>query len=201
MGHHNLEALEVSDEIKAVIAHEIGHFKSQDTKLHRILPMRMSPQIGILAGFAGVVLYDLIDRHMKEKSKENLTPEQMKSEQAAEMDRLTKPEEDDSPVMESIGTVAKYVAGGLLGGAIGVGAFALMHRRVEFRADRISAELMGDGKPLARALKMYASGMQQRVTPEVREAAQAQDWFTKLLSQFTHPKLHKRIEKLESWSR
>lgn len=203
LDHHNLST-PISEEFEAVLAHEIGHIKYGDVKLHKVIPMRLSPWIGALAGVAGVWFHN----HLKEKEAENIRLGKSQAQSDAELqaqwnvsDRLTSlPEEKPQPLLQ----VIKYIAGGLLGFAAGAAVYSLAHRHIEFRADRTSAELMEDGKPLARALvklrEAFSHGAKD-IEPEVLAAYQKQNPVTKLLRQLTHPEDAERIERLNNWSR
>lgn len=203
LDHHNLTA-PISEEFEAVLAHEIGHIKYGDVKLHKVIPMRLSPWLGALAGVAGVWFYN----HLKEKAAENLrlgkSQEQSDAELLAQWNKsdmlTTLPEEKPHPLMQ----VIKYIAGGFLGFAAGTAVYSIAHRHIEFRADRTSAELMEDGKPLARALvklrEAFSHGTND-IEPEVRAAYQKQGPIKKLLQQLTHPQDAERIERLNNWSR
>ncbi len=90
-----------------------------------------------------------------------------------------------------------------MGFGVGTAVFALAHRRIEFRADRTSAELMGDGKPLIRALKTLETKMQNSIKerPDVIAEFQKKGPVSKLLNMLTHPSNEERIERLSAWSR
>ena len=107
------------------------------------------------------------------------------------------------PTQEDMARIAKGVAGGLLGFGVGTAFYALEHRRIEFRADRVAAEALEDGKPLVRALQTLRAEMTKAVenNPAVLEAYKNKSPVTRWLSKLTHPSDAERIERLTNWSR
>lgn len=196
-----MDAEHMSDEVRAILAHEIGHLKMRDTELATIGMRKLSPHLGVLAGLAGVFIYDKVREHGKKMEEQGKSPEEIRAAQHEQIGDMTAHHSDQPDIMEPIGTIAKYVAGGLLGGAVGVLAYRHMHHFVEFRADRISAELMGDGKPLARGLKQYVEEAHNRVKadPNIAVDAGKQDMLKKLLSKMTHPPTGERLRRLNEW--
>jgi Zn-dependent protease with chaperone function len=202
LGHHTPDAV-VSEEFKAVLAHEIGHLKHGDVQMHKILPLRFSPILGMVAGAAGMWYYQHL-QHKKDLAQKAGVPEaQAHATIAQEWEKSDQSSVPVPPTFSHHISAAKTIAGGLLGFAVGTAVFALGHRHIEFRADRISAELMGDGKPLARALERITEGFRQthaNLPPEVAEAANKRNPVIKFFMSLMHPKTEERIARSLAWT-
>ena len=200
MGHHSADAA-VSEELESILAHEIAHIKKGDVLLHKVIPLRMSPFIGMLAGIAGVWYYEHLQAKHKSRAL-NKSEAQIQHDIHTEWKESDKPTEVIVPQVDTATTIAKHIAGGLLGFGVGTAVYAIGHRHIELRADRISAELMGSGKPLANALQTLRSGVQNNISPEIREAYKKENSpLTRWLEGLTHPSDAERIERLNNWSR
>ncbi|MFO0109590.1 MAG: M48 family metallopeptidase, partial [Alphaproteobacteria bacterium] len=201
LGNHRLHE-PISEEFKAVLAHEISHLKHGDVKLWKVIPLRLSPFLGLAAGFAGVAYAE----HLKKKEHETSKQKDAATARAdihAEWEKSDQPSEPFPEAMNPLLRIGKYVAGGLLGFAVGTGLYALAHRHIEFRADRVSAELIEDGKPLARALQSLREQLQNSVrqNPEIIGEIKKMNPVKKMLHALMHPSDAERIRRLESWAR
>ena len=68
MGHHTPDAT-VSEEFKAVLAHELCHIKYSDVHLAKIIPLRLSPWLGAVAGLLGVFYYEHLHKKAENAKK------------------------------------------------------------------------------------------------------------------------------------
>lgn len=203
MGHHALNE-PISEEMKSILAHEIGHIKNGDINKYKILPLRLSPILGMVAGAAGMWYY----QHLQQKKEQAKLAGATEAEAHAAIAKEWEQSDQSSvPITQTFHhhvSAAKTIAGGLLGFAVGTGIFALGHRHIEFRADRCSAELMGSGQPLANALRHLRSGLQESFSaaaPDVHEAARKMNPVAKFFMSLMHPSDAQRITRLESWVR
>jgi Zn-dependent protease with chaperone function len=199
--HHHLSA-PVCEELKAVIAHEIGHIKSRDINPLKMKLTHLTPYMGIVAGMAGTWYAQHLAIEAEKERAAGVSEEQVKKNMEDKW-RDSGVYADDTPAAAKRQIeVSRIIAGGILGFAVGTGIYALTNRHIEFRADRIGAELMGSGEPLARALKVVqvkARGI--KITPDVLLAAVKRNPITQILEGLTHPSDAERIERLNSWVR
>ena len=201
MGHHGANGV-VSEELEAIFAHEIGHLKHGDPTLLKGNLIRLSPHLGALAGLVGVLYYEHLQKKSEIARQAGVPEEQIKQDIHTEWQASDAPHPHVPTMMDHATKIAKCVAGGLLGFGVGTAVFALAHRHMEFRADRVSAELMGDGKPLARALQQLRTNARNAIPPEILNKAREETGaLEKFFSQFTHPSTDERIERLNNWSR
>jgi Zn-dependent protease with chaperone function len=202
LDHHDLTA-PISEDFKAVLAHEIGHIKYGDVKLVKVVPLRLSPVMGMVAGMAGIWYYG----HLKDKAQQGRATGKPEDEIQAELKTNWKESDHThdplSNTYKHFLTAAKYVAGGLLGFAVGTAIFTVGHRHIEFRADRVSAELMGSGKPLADALGRLRVKLQSTVreNPDIATLYKKRNPVANFLESLMHPSDAERIERLNAWSR
>ncbi|MDX2094985.1 MAG: M48 family metalloprotease [Alphaproteobacteria bacterium] len=186
-GHASLSA-PVSEELKAVLAHELSHLKHGDVRLHKILPLRLSPFIGLAAGMGGLALYN----HIKKKEVDgNIADSDKKEFRQATLEQEIQKTEQENPWLSASIKIMKYVAAGTLGLIAGSFVSKALHNRMEFRADRFSAELMGSGQPLANALESFKVAA-ERLTPKKPNA------LAKYITWIMHPDIDKRISTLRS---
>lgn len=202
MGHYDLNQ-SISEEFKAILAHEIGHIKHGDVRLWKIVPLRLSPHMGIVAGMAGVWYYEHLKAKAAQEKANGKSESNTQNEIHADWQQSDMHLDASSRFHQHLFSAAKYIAGGLLGFAITVPFYALAHRHLEFRADRVSAELMGSGKPLARALGGLRQQLQQALhtKPEVIADAKKRNPIRQILDTLTHPSDAERIDRLNSWAR
>lgn len=186
-GHIN-PADHVSPEMKAIIAHELGHARYADLAgMGRHSMSFRSPVAGLLAGIAGVALAKhIVSKHPEDKAKQ--------SEELNTHHELTK---DTNGTVKIISTLALYVAGAALGLVGGVHVGKMLRHGMEYRADRFSAELMGDGKPLARALKELSDKF--KTLKDKMPASESLKRFSEAVEGWLHPPIEERISRMESF--
>lgn len=195
----------VSAELESILAHEIGHLKHRDAAYGNI--RWYSPHIGLVAGMAAVWLYHHVHQKAETARQEGMPEDQVQQDMHQTWDASYHPDHDQhthSPYVKDMMLLAKTLAGGLLGLGVGLAVFKVWNHRIEFRADRTSAELMGSGKPLANALKMIREA-DKDLSPEFiqayREEFEKNGPLTKLMYMLTHPDDMERIHRLETWAR
>lgn len=179
----------ISEEIKAVMAHELSHIKHGDVKLSRALPIRfLSPFAGMAAAMAGFALYD----NMKSANEKNGIPEdkqvtsaQLDAQFAQTEQKSEMPVTEQSAILLKITKYAAAAAAGLIAGQL---FSKLYHNHIEYRADKFSADLMGSGEPLASALEKFRD-YSTRVLG-IKQPGILKSLFT------WHPDVNKRIETL-----
>ncbi len=191
----------VSDELKAVIAHEIGHIKYGDVKLYKVLPLRLSPILGMVAGAAGAHYY----LHAKEKAAAARAAGVAEANIQASMQQDWEKSDQHVavPQMQEHYKVAKIIAGSLLGLAAGTTIYALGHRHVEFRADRTAMELMGSGEPIGNALRKLESAFKHDLhsDPQLVEELKKENQIARFYQKLMHPPMAERLARADSWGR
>ena len=187
-GHAEMGA-EVSEQLKAVLAHELGHLKKGDCRLYKVIPMRLSPFIGLAAAMGGLALYD----HLTAKPPLAHSEEEQKKQMSATLDSEIAKARADAPWFGGGWNVAKYVAAGALGLIGGTVALKLLQNHIEFRADKFSAELMGSGKPLAEALQSFKT-----YADNITGNGAKTSMIGKFIEWIIHPDITERISRLNS---
>lgn len=133
----------VTEELKAVIAHELGHIKRGDTIGFGTAKIAsMTPLACLIAGL-GVTAYL---RHRAEKKEAEFA---VKSPENAELKTL------HSPTFEAAKCVGQYLLGAIVGTGVGVGMATFLRHKMEYSCDAFSKTIMGSGEPLARALENF----------------------------------------------
>ncbi|MFZ4125741.1 MAG: M48 family metallopeptidase [Rickettsiales bacterium] len=202
-----VDAQHISQELKAVLAHEMGHIKFKDLNPNKYRLIYSSPLLGVMAGFSAMFLYDMLKDQGKKYEAEGKTPEEVRAAQLKELESHTQKSDDDPVFIDAIKTFARYTIAGFLGGAAGLGVFRHLSHGKEYRCDRFSAELLGDGKPMANALQMLRKGFQKDpawtadTQAAFKKAGEERDPYIKLLSKFTHPEQSERVKRAEAWTR
>ena len=207
MDSENLHA-PISDELKAVLAHELGHIKFNDAATYGSKLLHQSPYIGALAGLTGAFLYTQLEARKKEYRKKDMPEHEIHERIHVEWQQSDQHQTQAGEFANPIMLVGKCLAGSALGMAMGFTAFAMAHRRMEFRADRTSAEIMGSGEPMIRGLKKLNeetlrvfSSMPKEEVSDVQKSLLKKP-IVEIIKEFlTHPTDEARFERLENWSR
>jgi Zn-dependent protease with chaperone function len=181
----------ISDEIKAMIAHEMGHIKRGDA---RAFGMGRISSFTPLACMAGAVAGLYIMRSYWKKNKEPMPV------QDAE-DQIKVPEPIKSPTLEAVKKVALYTVAAGAGLTAGIFMMRGMRHHMEYACDAFSKEMMGSGKPLASALDQFrqysdklAENVLKHYPEEKRESIKRG---IKIIEELLHPPIVKRIERLQ----
>lgn len=195
----------MSQEMEAILAHEIGHLKN-DHGLYNIGKIVGASYLGAFAAaFAGLMAINYAHQHFESKNED--ASEESQAKQAYGSILLPQKEQERS------------LSEKLLTNALALGGAGLVLRKInyakEFRADRVSAELLKDGRPLANALKKLIDDghqMQKAIEKELhssgsKEQADAFEYLKNATSEIvgaiqrmigTHPDISKRIDRLEA---
>jgi Zn-dependent protease with chaperone function len=195
LGHHDLKQ-PVTEELSAVIAHELGHLKHNDIARSAKFAS-LSPWAGLAVGIAAFALVEAYQKNQKNKQpptpEENLSPEALKHAD----EEAKKAKSPEQKLHSGLFRIAKYLAAATVGTIAGVFVMRAILHRAEFRADRFSAELLEDGKPLANALTKF----KQLKDNLLKETGIEETALGKFFENILHPNIDKRIEKLQNWSR
>lgn len=194
----------LSEGMAAVLAHEMAHIK-HDMGPWSLLQWRgRMPVLGAAVGLAAMGMYHYytssVARQAELEADIRKAPHEPRGEVTAEMG-----------TMHTVLVAAQYVVAGALGLAAGTWARKASSHFVEFRADRISAELLGDGKPLAQVLKglrespyrvAQANAFRKLVNEGMVSKEAYQEFIQKGRAQgkWTHPDVGERIRRLEAWT-
>ncbi len=194
LGHHDLNQ-PVTEELSAVIAHELGHIKHNDFARSAKFAA-LSPWVGLAVGIAAFALVETYQKNQKNKRvstpEESLTPEALRHADT-EANKAGTPEQK---LHSGLFRVAKYLAAATVGTIAGAFVMRAIMHRVEFRADRFSAELLEDGKPLANVLTKFKQLKDNLLQETGTEATLLGTFFENLF----HPNIDTRIKKLQNWS-
>ena len=188
----------MGDEFKAILAHELGHIKRQDTKFPTgaLWRSNMSPLVYMVGALVGTYAVRSYLEHRKEKSQPIITEDAS----AAVAKNLEVPKEHKGTTFDTISKIGIYTGMAILGSAVGMMRLRSIRQNMEFACDAFSKELMGSGKPLASALskfhehsKQMASEALSHLPPEQREKLTKAVGF---VESFLHPPVPKRVEAL-----
>ncbi len=190
----------VSDELKAVFAHEFAHAKYGDARIGGLATIgRRFPTIGALSGLGSLLIYDYYHKHPGKKSElsDTFTPEAPHSSSAS------------LPLMQATLELSRYAAAAAFGMAAGKAADIGTKWVMELRADKFAATLLNDGKPLANYLTKFNNannkGM-EIITQNMRDSGVTELDILKLKAQQfwlqtqLHPPAAWRIARLENMS-
>jgi Zn-dependent protease with chaperone function len=194
----------LSEGLAGVLAHEMAHVK-YDLDYGSLAQWRgRMPVLGTAVGLAAMGMYQYYASSV-ERQKE------------LEEDLQKGPRESRGDVTAGMGmthavvVAAQYAVAGVLGLAAGTWARRASSHFIEFRADRISAELLGDGKPLAEVLKglreePFRNAQKKTFVKLIQDGVVSKDQFTAFRQQnnakgrWTHPDIGERIRRLEAWT-
>lgn len=185
------DAKTLQHEIRGLIAHEVGHLKLGDLKkpfggTHMAM---YAPWAGAAAAIAALGCIDLLG-HAEGKKKLAA----MSQEDASPKKGMT--------LMGVIGKTVQYLLTGGVGMVGGIYAGTLLRHRMEFRADKFSKELLGDGRPMADALRKteaYATKLAQDMFTEHgfnEKQSAALNKITAFVERLTHPNVERRVAAL-----
>lgn len=187
----------IGEDVKGMLAHEIGHLKMGDLKLPFGLKMigTHSPMALAAASIAALGYIDF-SQHQKKKALPS----------ADDVKEFTdKPHHTYSPTLDVMGKTVQYLLTGAGGFVVGSAVSIGLNHHMEYRADRFSKNLMQSGEGMAQILeKMEAYGnrlfdemfhRQTKYSAEQWEGIKkANDFFRQVL----HPSSQKRIEILRA---
>lgn len=184
----------VTQEFKAILAHEMGHAFHGDLKSWGIKTWsNLTPIVGVIGGIAGAyAAQKMMEKHPDDKEKQQAELEGNKE--------LLKGANNGS--LGAAAKVALYTAGVGLGLVAGVFGARALNYKMEFRADQYSKELMGGGEALANgltALVKVFDRLRHGVSSAGRtdaETIKAFDRSRRVLEEFLHPPMGQRIEAL-----
>jgi hypothetical protein len=191
----------VSDEFKAIIAHEMGHLKFNDVSSKLGEALHRSPYWVPLVAAAGVFFHDYLVAKKTVHKQSGLSEEEAHKEIHREWEASDTITHSALRPMQPLVTAAKMTAGAALGFATSLTAIHLWHRKIEFRADRVSAAAMQSGQPLIRAMEMRAREMAKRSMPkEAVELLLKEGPINIIKMAITHPTNKERFSRLASWT-
>jgi Zn-dependent protease with chaperone function len=179
----------VTDELKAVVAHELAHLKRGDmVGMGTAVITKYTPYACLIAGI-GVTAYLLHQSHKKQgqEAKDSGNPDTIAIQ---------------SPTLETAKAVGKLLLGAIAGTGVGVGITTLLRHRMEYKCDAFSKHLMGSGEPLARVLEnmeAHYSGVLKKMVADSKftpEQAKQLEIFGNTIDCLSHPSTEKRIAAL-----
>jgi Zn-dependent protease with chaperone function len=128
----------MTDEVKAVISHELGHITRKDIVGFGAGRVAQFTPLACLVGGLGVTAY------LEHRSKQ-----QEKEKPALKIDTS----QSKSPTLNAALIVGEYVGAAILGLTVGMVIATKIRHGMEYSCDAFSKKLMGSGEPLAIALE------------------------------------------------
>lgn len=187
-----------SEEMSAVIAHELGHIKHHDVaQLGTKRLANASPFLGMAIAMTALSIYENYKKR-KTRKEHDTEEEKLPGEEGYSYEQEA--EERDKPLGRAM-IAAKYLAAAALGLIAGTFVAKLLNNHMEYSADKYSAQLMGSGKPLARALEKFYNHATQRHQSMENSGVmtkKASRVFYKFFNWLSHPDITKRIDRLHS---
>ncbi len=96
--------------------------------------------------------------------------------------------------------VAKYVAAGAIGMGAGIAVKAMIHHRMEYRADKFAAEMMGTGQHMISALSKLEASVPEIIAEYAPNMTESQKKIMDFMKAIFHPSPEKRISRLSGMS-
>ncbi len=195
--------IKVNEETKALLAHELSHLK-HDRGEFSVPNVRNALIIsGPLVAIGALAVYN----HFNKQQNTQTVRDQFEASEKSYEEQFVK--DSVNPATQVLLTSGKYLGAGLLGlTASYFGARHLTHA-MEYRADRFSAELLQDGRPLSRALKAFTSQgeeLNKNITQSLQNQSRSPFEFKlkaamhNLVADLLHPPTQERITRLENMS-
>jgi Zn-dependent protease with chaperone function len=219
-GHQDLKA-PLTEEFESIIAHEMGHLKYNDAGPRGLKAIAShSPLLGVAAAIGATALVSHYLKKQKAQSEGAPTASAAAPASSATPEKDTivsatlpgekgysheQEAEDRKHPLGWAMTAAKYMAASAVGLVSGTYVSKMLHHRMEYRADKFSAEMMGSGKPLASALEKFrkagikeSEGMMDGLRKNGMSEAQIAKMqkIGKYIEEFLHPPILERIERL-----
>lgn len=188
---------QISEEFKAVMAHEFGHIARKDITL--IKKVQYVPMACILGAIGGLYAYRTYqEKHANSKELDRAELE------AVVRQHVPAVEKKESPLLHSIGVVALYTATALAGSVSGAMIRRQVMHNMEYACDAFSKKIIGSGEPLARAFEMIKDSNQaaldyvHSLSEPARTDALMKMKQMEIMDFFLHPPTDKRIAALRS---
>lgn len=180
----------ITDELKAIFAHELGHIKRQDLEKFGTSKLSFYSALGCVGAALGVTKY-LHYRHEHALQKE--------AEISPHPDEL---KELNSPTISTASAATHYILAGLAGLVMGGFVFRHMRHRMEYACDAFSKELMVSGKPLISAFEKLEAFIDSKLADRVNsgritaEKAASMKKIQQAIGQMLHPPHAQRVAAL-----
>ena len=174
----------VSEELKAIIAHEVKHIK-YDLNVGKLLFFKSTPVLGFLAAMGGYAIYN----HITKNRPTNIPESEIKNHDREQLDRHILAAKEDGMDSAFI-KLAKYAAAGALGLISGVIVSKVFHSHIEYGADAYSKKLLGSGEPMAKAL--------ETLKPHIDKLTKEMPFLMKINEWIAHPTIDARISRLRT---
>ena len=153
----------------------------------------LSPLVGIIGGLAGAYFAkNIIEKHPHDREKQ----------QEAFNEHKESLESVDNGTLGAAAKAGLYVAGSALGLGVGLLGTRALHRKMEFRADAYTKELMGEGESLSGAFETLAESFSKQKSINIPEGAtkneivKSFDNARGVLESMMHPPMGERIDAL-----
>jgi Zn-dependent protease with chaperone function len=188
LGMPSLDA-PIAEELKAVIAHELGHIKRGDTVGFGTAKMAAITPLSCLIAGLGVTAY--LRHHAQRDGGESAGG----NAERAEIKTI------DSPTLKATKCIGEYLLGAIAGAGVGIGIATFLRHRMEYSCDAFSKMLMGTGEPLVRALENFekysAASLEalaeKGISPDNLEKLKR---YSTIVERLLHPSVENRVAAL-----
>ncbi|MDG1286409.1 MAG: M48 family metalloprotease [Rickettsiales bacterium] len=183
----------VSDELTAALYHELAHIKYKDG--NKSLIAYFAPFAGAAIG---ILAMSMVEKNQEKVQKKELEEQLSEASPEEAKQLLEQKREDKNSFISGVKRAAKYVAAATLGLGTGFTIGAVINNRMEYKADKFAADMMGSPKPMISTLKTHQAGVAAEMRNRSKMGKSTFDRLQSVMERLFHAPMNNRIERLEA---